>query len=112
MFRVDNREIPIVHRVLRIHRNHTNDVVRHPESAWDADGGVEVLSKGDNNYIDDRGLYAEGQMYLAPKHILGKGLGYVPALGMVTIVVNDYPWLKYVGLAVFAGYVVLTQGRK
>eukprot|EP00961_Rhodomonas_salina_P225146 3044064-Rhodomonas_salina.5 len=38
------RDIPIVHRVIKVHEKY--------------DGAVDVLTKGDNNDVDDRGLYA------------------------------------------------------
>jgi hypothetical protein len=37
-----------------------------------ADGELEVLTKGDNNAVDDRGLYAEGQHYLARSDVVGR----------------------------------------
>ena len=50
VFKIKDRDIPIVHRVLKVHE--------------DAFGEVELLTKGDNNRIDDRSLYAPGQMWL------------------------------------------------
>ncbi|CDJ43042.1 Os06g0273800 protein, related [Eimeria tenella] len=44
VFKVEGREIPIVHRVLNLHKN--------------AAGETRLLTKGDNNSVDDRGLYA------------------------------------------------------
>lgn len=32
---------------------------------------IEVLTKGDNNRVDDRGLYAPGQQWLQREDILG-----------------------------------------
>jgi signal peptidase I len=39
------------------------------------DGNVKFLTKGDNNWIDDRGLYAPGQMWLQPKDVVGRAKG-------------------------------------
>jgi signal peptidase len=36
------------------------------------DGELEALTKGDNNAVDDRGLYADGQHYLARSDIVGR----------------------------------------
>ena len=36
-----------------------------------SNGEVEVLTKGDNNRVDDRGLYAPGQLWLKREDILG-----------------------------------------
>jgi len=52
------------------------------------------LTKGDNNNVDDRGLYAPGQYWLERKDIIGKAKGFVPYIGIVTILMNDYPQLK------------------
>lgn len=35
------------------------------------------MTKGDTNQVDDRGLYAPGQLWLEKKDILGKVKGYV-----------------------------------
>lgn len=43
-FQVEGREIPIVHRILNMHTNSA--------------GEMRLLTKGDNNSVDDRGLYA------------------------------------------------------
>ena len=44
VFKVADRDIPIVHRVIKVHEKES--------------GEVDVLTKGDNNAVDDRGLYA------------------------------------------------------
>ena len=45
--------------------------------------------------VDDRGLYAPGQYWLTPKDVVGRGKGFVPFVGMVVILMNDYPKLTY-----------------
>jgi signal peptidase len=82
VFKIKDRDIPIVHRVMKVHEK--------------ADGSIEVLTKGDNNRVDDRGLYAPGQLWLQREDILGRAKGTLRYLGMVTIILNDYPVLKYV----------------
>lgn len=82
VFKIKDRDIPIVHRVMKVHEK--------------VDGKVEVLTKGDNNRVDDRGLYAPGQLWLQREDILGRARGTLRYLGMVTIILNDYPVLKYV----------------
>lgn len=64
---------------------------------------MEVLTKGDNNRVDDRGLYAPGQLWLQREDILGRAKGTLRYLGMVTIILNDYPVVKYllIGKRVF-----------
>jgi signal peptidase I len=112
VFKIKDRDIPIVHRVLRVHEKE--------------DGEVEVLTKGDANRVDDIGLYAPGQRWLKRSDILGtppspfalrssslfahalpfylipslssvgRATGVLRYLGMVTIILNDYPALKFV----------------
>jgi signal peptidase len=94
VFKVAGRDIPIVHRVLRAHE-HT-------------EGGADYLTKGDNNNIDDRNLYAQGQLWLQRTEMLGRAKASLPYVGMVTILLNDYPALKVV-LVGLMGLFVLTS---
>ena len=97
VFKIKDRDIPIVHRILKVHQ---------PDE--DSDDKVELLTKGDNNRVDDRGLYAPGQLWLQREDILGKAVGTLRYVGMVTIALNDYPVLKYV-LVGMMGLFVLTS---
>jgi len=49
------------------------------------------LTKGDNNSVDDRVLYAPDQQWLERSDIVGRARGYLPYVGMVTILMNEYP---------------------
>ena len=42
-----------------------------------SNGSVKILTKGDNNSVDDRGLYAPGQLWLEKKDIVGRARGFV-----------------------------------
>lgn len=64
VFKVADRDIPIVHRVLKVHEKE--------------DGEVDLLTKGDNNAVDDRGLYAAGQSWINKEHVIGRAKGYLP----------------------------------
>lgn len=95
VYKVKGRDIPIVHRLLELHERAS-------------DGNHVYLTKGDNNNVDDRGLYAFGQLWLERGDIIGIARASVPYAGMLTILLNDYPILKYLmvgGMAVL----VLTQ---
>merc|ERR1712161_100410 len=94
VFRIRDRDVPIVHRILNVHEK--------------PDGRVKLLSKGDNNHVDDRGLYAPGQLWLDREDVLGKVVGTLRYVGMVTVALNDYPVLKYV-LVGMMGLFVLTS---
>jgi len=93
VFKVEGRDIPIVHRVLKLHEKNN--------------GTVKFLTKGDNNSVDDRGLYAPGQLWLTKKDIVGKARGVLPFVGMITIYMNEYPNFKFAILGVLALYVRL-----
>ncbi|KAI6077932.1 Signal peptidase complex catalytic subunit SEC11 [Aix galericulata] len=82
VFRIEGREIPIVHRVLKIHEKQNGD--------------IKFLTKGDNNAVDDRGLYKRGQHWLEKKDVVGRARGFVPYIGIVTILMNDYPKFKLI----------------
>lgn len=58
------------------------------------DGSVKFLTKGDNNNVDDRGLYAPGQLWLTKKDIVGRARGFLPYVGIITIFMNEYPKVK------------------
>ncbi|KAL3136511.1 Signal peptidase complex catalytic subunit S11C [Trebouxia sp. C0009 RCD-2024] len=96
VFNIDQRDIPIVHRVIKVHE-------RQPG------GEVDVLTKGDNNHGDDRTLYARGQLWLNQKHIMGRVVGFLPYVGQVTIIMNDYPYLKYALIGVLALFVIMSK---
>ncbi|KAJ4462350.1 putative Signal peptidase complex catalytic subunit sec11 [Paratrimastix pyriformis] len=89
VYQVDDKPIPIVHRILRVHQNQ--------------DGTMEYLTKGDNNQVDDRGLYPVGQDWLRPDQIIGRARGFCPFVGRVTIIMTDYPKVKY-ALLLLLGY--------
>ncbi|CEQ41665.1 SPOSA6832_03401, partial [Sporobolomyces salmonicolor] len=93
VYKVPGATIPIVHRVIEAHLEHNST------EQW-------LLTKGDNNHADDVGLY-NGMRYLRRSHIVGKVQGYVPYVGYATILMNDYPKLKYALLAVLGGGILL-----
>ncbi|KAH7722320.1 microsomal signal peptidase subunit [Aphelenchoides avenae] len=93
VFKIEGRDIPIVHRVIKVH-----------EKSWD---DTKFLTKGDHNQVDDRGLYAPGQYWLQRKDVVGRAKGFVPYVGMVTILMNDYPKLKYTVLALLGIFVLV-----
>ncbi|XP_043752151.1 signal peptidase complex catalytic subunit SEC11C-like [Cervus elaphus] len=95
VFKVEGRDIPIVHRVIKVYEKDNGD--------------IKFLTKGDNNEVDDRGLYKEGQNWLEKKDVVGCARGFLPYVGMVTIIMNDYPKLKYALLAVMGAYVLLKR---
>jgi len=95
VFKVEGRDIPIVHRVLKLHEK------------GDANRTIKFVTKGDNNSVDDRGLYAPNQLWLTDKDIVGRARGFLPYVGMVTIYMNEYPKLKYAVLGCLGMYVLV-----
>ena len=70
----------------------------------------KLLTKGDNNVADDTELYARGQNYLDRKEdIIGSVRGFVPAVGYVTIMLSEHPWLKTVMLGIMGLMVILQR---
>lgn len=89
VYNLKGRPVPIVHRIIRVHST-------TGEPGGDADESTYLLTKGDNNFGDDRGLYPRGQKWLRRSDIVGR-VGFVlPGVGMLTIYMNAWPWLKYV----------------
>ena len=62
------------------------DVIKCPminlmrQDHWNVDfrenGTMKFLTKGDNNQVDDRGLYAPGQLWLEKKDVVGRAKGW------------------------------------
>lgn len=95
VFKIDGRPIPIVHRLVEIHET--------PE------GDARLLTKGDNNPVDDRGLYQPGQLYIGRDQLMGKMHGFLPSLGMITIILTDYPMAKFVVLGCMCLFVLTSK---
>lgn len=68
-----------------------------------------VLTKGDNNNVDDRGLYPRGVKWLGKEDILGKMRWYLPYMGMFTIWLNDYAWFKFTVLGLMGFFVIIAK---
>ncbi|CAG8497373.1 13467_t:CDS:2, partial [Ambispora gerdemannii] len=64
VFKIPGRDVPIVHRVIKLHDE------RDTSKQF-------ILTKGDNNQVDDRGLYNPGQLWIHKEDIVGKVRGCV-----------------------------------
>mmetsp|Transcript_34914 Transcript_34914/g.52544 ORF Transcript_34914/g.52544 Transcript_34914/m.52544 type:complete len:184 (+) Transcript_34914:113-664(+) len=93
VFKIEGRDIPIVHRTMNVHTSKQDT--------------FSYLTKGDNNQVDDRGLYAHRQLFITKKEIMGRARAYMPYVGMVTIWLNDYPWLKYLLIGSMGFFVII-----
>lgn len=105
VYNIKHRDIPIVHRVIKSHIT-TASVKQRKDSnrgpivnplAQPHDGPQQfLLTKGDNNDEDDIALYAPGQSYLERREdVIGIVKGFMPLVGMVTLLMNDYPMFRY-----------------
>lgn len=95
VYNMPGRPIPIVHRVLREHHNNDKQL---------------LLTKGDNNPIDDLSLYRRGQMYLdKQRDIMGTVYGYLPMVGYVTILITENQYFKFAMLGLMGLSAVLQQ---
>ena len=95
VYQIPGASIPIVHRVLETHDvkpTNSGSAALQPLIPKQL-----LLTKGDNNYVDDIELY-QGLEWLERKHIVGKVRGYVfifqNALG---ILIKIYPLFHYLG---------------
>ncbi|CAJ1005983.1 putative Peptidase S24-like [Leishmania naiffi] len=95
VYTLPEHEIPIVHRVLRIHERAE-------------DHKKLYLTKGDNNVNDDRFLFSRGREWVEEDMILGKTYAYMPRLGYITIMFNESKLIKYLALALI-GFLMLTS---
>ena len=120
VFKIEGRDIPIVHRVIKRHENtETGEVkiltkVREPKFSISISNiFVENLAlfyfQGDNNQVDDRALYNRNQLWITPKEVVGRAGGMAPYVGMVTIIMNDYPKIKWAVLAVLTALTLLNR---
>ncbi|KAJ9503015.1 Signal peptidase complex catalytic subunit [Exophiala xenobiotica] len=108
VYNVKGKDIPIVHRVVRSHAPAV--AVQADKSGHLSPSAPKLLTKGDNNIADDTELYARGQTYLDRKEdIIGSVRGYVPAVGYVTIMLSEHPWLKSVMLGMMGLMVILQR---
>lgn len=72
VFSVPGKPLPIIHRVIGQH----------------SDG--QFVTKGDNNLMDDRFLYAAGQKGIHPEDIQGVAWFSLPWLGYPSLLLHEY----------------------
>lgn len=56
-----------------------------------------------------RPAIAASQSYINKEHIIGRAKGYLPYIGMVTIIMNDYPIVKYILVGLMGLFVLTTK---
>jgi signal peptidase len=102
VYSIKGKDIPIVHRAIEVHE---------PSDTNEDDDDIRILTKGDNNYLDDRNghIYAPGQVWLRPSDIMGRAQAWIPYVGMFTILMNDYPALKFAILGMMGILVIANR---
>jgi len=88
-----NRDMAYVHRVLELHSEIIIDSTDDQEAA-----AAFMLTKGDNNMANDRGLYPPSghQGWIQQCDVVGKLVGKVRHIGWVLLLLGDYhPIIKY-----------------
>lgn len=96
VYEIKGKSIPIVHRVLREHHGKDKQF---------------LLTKGDNNALDDLLLYARKQNYLNQKtDLVGTVKAYLPKVGYVTILLTENMYFRYALLG-FMGLSALLSGE-
>ena len=91
VFQIATEVIPIVHRAMKVHERQGNKY--NPDDFY-------LLTKGDNNGIDDRGLYPSRKFWLHKEDMIGKIRGFCPQIGYVTIMLNENPPQKFTVLSI------------
>ena len=104
VYQIEGEKIPIVHRISSL-----QDIDRTPEELKKKPRSKKVktmfLTKGDNNPVDDRGLYPKNTAYLDEDNVVGHVYANIPYSGFVTLLLNDYPYVKYT----LIGFMLLTS---
>lgn len=85
VFNVKGRPIPIVHRIIDIRRKDRR--------------GDRILTKGDNNAVDDVGLYSRDQPWVARRDVVGRARFTIPQLGHFTLFMNENPTIRNIIVA-------------
>ena len=99
VFRSTGRSVPIAHRIVKIYED-------------EATGTIKIVTKGDDNRVDDLGLYAPGQKWLEPNDIIGRVIGYLQYVGLLIIFLQDYPICQMILVAALGSLLVLHGQRK
>ena len=98
VYRMRKDDIPIVHRVATVQLKGKDDYM--------------LLTKGDNNEVNDRGIYGTETTWLSKKHIMGRVRGSVPYLGVVTIVLTENTYVKFAVLGIAILLILTSKGKE
>ena len=71
VYQIENEKIPIVHRISALQEVWDTDTDDVKTKDGQKQKKTLFLSKGDNNPVDDRGLYPKGKVYLDETNVVG-----------------------------------------
>jgi signal peptidase len=57
-----------------------------------------VLTKGDNNVVDDVGMYPDGREWVHREEVVGLVKCYIPMIGRISLFMKDHLEASYVVL--------------
>ena len=97
VYQMKKGDIPIVHRVISVQEKGADD--------------FNILTKGDNNEVNDRGIYRTIN-WLNKKHIVGRVRASIPFLGMATILLTEDDRVKYTVLGIAIILILMTRGKE
>jgi len=97
--RVGDRQATIVHRIVQLSTSGENEQESVGQASRRKYQSVQILTKGDDNRVNDRGLYPPGESWLPVDSILGKVIGIVRFGGMFSILLEEHFWFRAVLLA-------------
>lgn len=96
VFDLPGRHIPIVHRVVALHRRAR-------------DNKLLLLTKGDNNVYNDIHLYGNAGDWVEEDWIIGKSYAYVPRLGYITILLAETSGLRYLSVVLILFFILAIE---
>lgn len=79
------RNLPMVHRAIKIRYELDYE-------GKDAKKRQKILTKGDNNDVDDTAIYGDGRRFIDRDEVLGVVWAYMPMLGWPTLAVYEVIW--------------------
>jgi len=86
VYRIPGRKVPIVHRIHKVYEVPSDR--KRTAQQWSMSSAIPdqlLMTKGDNNFMDDVSLY-EGRKFISREHIVGRAKFMVPYGGWVRIV--------------------------
>ncbi|RCV11351.1 hypothetical protein SETIT_2G178700v2 [Setaria italica] len=95
LFKQAHGDVAVVHRVIEVHERRDG-------------GGVDVLTKGDNNGVDDYSGFLYSEPWLHRHQVMAKAVGYLPKAGWMNVAVNEKPAVRKVVVGVLGLGILVT----